>query len=84
MATAYECDGVCERHDGVRGRRVLDLSEQPGTYRDLISLNPVGTATDFEYSAAWDVPGDGDGERLTYGGKSKSISVVSVGDPQLQ
>ncbi|HVT81888.1 MAG TPA: hypothetical protein VHM90_14675 [Phycisphaerae bacterium] len=64
------------------GRCVLDLTNSRELTGTTVSLNPSAT-TDFEYSALGTCQQTGT-VTFTYGGKTKSISVVAVGDPQLQ
>lgn len=64
------------------GRCVLSLTNNRELTGTSVSLNPSGT-TEFEYSALGTCQQTGT-VIFTYGGKTKSISVVSVGDPQLQ
>jgi len=75
-ATAYPtgmtASGVC----------VLNLTNSRELTGTTISLNPT-TTTDFEYSALGTCLQTGT-VSFNYGGKTKSISVVAVGDPTLQ
>ena len=64
------------------GTSVLNINNARELVGTTIALNPVGT-TDFEYSALGTCAQTGT-ITYSYGGKSKSLVIVNVGDPQLQ
>jgi Tfp pilus assembly protein FimT len=64
------------------GTAVLNVNNNRELAGTAITLTPSTTA-DFEYSALGTCLETGT-VAFTYGGKSKSILVVNVGDPQLQ
>lgn len=64
------------------GTSVLNLTNARELTGTSVSLNPSGT-TYFEYSALGNCAQTGT-VSFTYGGKSKSLVVPNVGDPQLQ
>ena len=64
------------------GTSVLNLNTARELTGTAIALNPT-TTTYFEYSALGSCAQTGI-VTFSYGGKTKSLSVVNVGDPQLQ
>ncbi len=78
---AYDATAYASGMTG-SGTAVLNLNNNRELTGTAVTLNPT-TATDFEYSALGTCLETGT-VTFTYGGKSKAISVVSVGDPQLQ
>jgi type II secretory pathway pseudopilin PulG len=64
------------------GTSVLNLNNARELVGTAVALNPSGT-TYFEYSALGSCAQTGT-VTFSYGGKSKALSVVNVGDPQIQ
>jgi prepilin peptidase dependent protein A len=64
------------------GTAVLNLANARELVGTLVALNPA-TTTDFEYSALGTCAQAG-AVNFSFGGRTKTISVVNVGDPRLQ
>jgi prepilin-type N-terminal cleavage/methylation domain-containing protein len=64
------------------GTAVLSLATARELAGTSVALNPT-TTTDFEYSALGTCAQTGT-VNFNYGGRTKSLAVVNVGDPQLQ
>jgi Tfp pilus assembly protein FimT len=79
--TTYDATAYASGMTG-SGTAVLNLSSNQELTGTTVSLNPT-TTTDFEYSPLGTCLETGT-VTFTYGGKSKSLSIASVGDPQLQ
>lgn len=79
--TAYDATAYTNGMTG-SGTSVLNLNNAREVVGTTVALNPSGT-TYFEYSALGTSAQTGT-VSFTYGGKTKSLVVANVGDPQLQ
>ena len=79
--TAYDATPYANSMTG-SGTSVLNLNNARELVGTGLALNPT-SATDFEYSALGTCAQTGT-LSFSFGGKTKSLAVANVGDPQLQ